>query len=137
MAKKIIYSDEELTKIENRLAKIRTELCEESNTIFAEKLGIAKQTASNLIGGQKSIGKKTIEKVLEAFPNISKKWLILGEGDMYTNNNSFVQQSNVGDHNSNSGNITNVDERLLKMLEDSQKERLKLLTIIENLTSKQ
>lgn len=132
MTKKTTYSEEELTKIENRIAKIRTDLCEDNNTLFAEKLGIAKQTASNLCGGKKSVGKKTIEKILDAFPNISRKWLLLGDGDMYNNGNV----TNIGDHNNNSGNITNIDDRLLKMLEDSQQERLKLLTIIENLTSK-
>lgn len=134
MARKRIYTEEELADLGNRIAKIRTELCDESNTIFAEKLGIAKQTASNLCGGSKGAGKRTIDKILDAFPEVNRKWLVLGEGPMLVGDHSA--QTNVGNHSNNSGNINTVDSRLLKMLEDSQQERLKLLTIIENLTKK-
>ena len=78
-------------------------------------------------------------KILTSYPEIDVNWLLLGSDDnpiLSADGNSIIQQSNVGDNNNNSGNITNIDKRLIKMLEDSQKERLKLLTIIENLTSK-
>ena len=133
MGKKTIYSVEELKKIGYRIAKIRTELCAENNTLFAEKLNIAKQTASNICNGERSIGKKTIEKILDVFPQVNRAWLILGEGDMLkSDGNSQTITGNNNHHNSNS----NIDSRLLKMLEDSQQERLKLLTIIENLTNR-
>jgi len=98
MTRKTTYSDEELTKIEYRIAKIRKELCEDNNTLFAEKLGIAKQTASNLCGGKKSVGKRTVDKILNTFPTISKKWLLLGEGCMYNNSN----MTHTGDIRDNS-----------------------------------
>ena len=134
MAKKTIYTDEELHKIGYRVAKIRTDFCDDNNTLFAERLGMSKQTASGLCNGTKSVGKQTIEKILAAFPQVSRSWLVVGEGNMLKGDNS--NQTNVGDHNSNSGNITNVDERLLDMLEKNQIERLELLSIIKNLTSK-
>lgn len=141
MARKRIYTDEELSNLGNRIAKIRTELCDENNTMFAEKLGIAKQTASNLCGGSKGAGKRTIDKILDAFPEVNRKWLVLGEGPMLAGDHSA--QTNVGDHSNNSGNITTVDDRLVRLLEEATAERMKLhaererlLNIIESLTTK-
>lgn len=82
MARKKTYTPEELTKIGNRIAKIRTDFCDENNTSFAQSLGIAKQTASNLVNGDKYPGKKTIRRILDAFPDVSERWLTLGEGPM-------------------------------------------------------
>lgn len=135
MAKKKIYTDDELTNLGYRIAKIRTDLCGENNTLFAEKLGIAKQTASNICSGDKSVGKRTMDKILEAFPQVSKTWLVLGVGDMFVEGGNGSNISSVGNNNSN--NITTVDNRLLDLLEDAARDRRDLLEIIKNLTANQ
>jgi len=84
----------------------------------------------------------SLAKILKAFPDIDVTWLLIGEELVQpcaVNRGDYVNNSVVGDllgngavKNTNSGSV---DERLIKMLEDSQTERLKLLSIIENLTS--
>ncbi len=84
----------------------------------------------------------SLAKILKAFPDIDVTWLLIGEELVQpcaVNHGDYVNNSVVGDllgngavKNTNSGSV---DERLIKMLEDSQTERLKLLSIIENLTS--
>lgn len=133
MPKKIIYTSEELKKIGYRVAKIRTDLCGENNNLFAEKLKVAKQTASGLCSGEKSVGKKTIDKILAAFPEVSRAWLVLGEGPMLVADNGA--QVIRGDNNHH--NTTNsVNDRLLSIIEQDQRERLELLAIISKLAGK-
>ncbi len=130
MPKRNTYSKEDLTKIGYRVAKIRTDLCDENNTLFAERLKIAKQTASGLCSGEKSVGKKTIEKILQAFPQVSRTWLVLGEGPMLlADSGSQVINGDGNHHNTNNS----VSDRLLAVIEQDQIERLRLMAIIENL----
>lgn len=82
MAKKRIYTEEELQQVNNRVGKIRTELCNDDNKLFAQKLGLSTQATSNLCNSQKSVGRKTIEKILEAFPQVNRLWLVMGVGEM-------------------------------------------------------
>ena len=85
----------------------------------------------------------SLAKILIAFPDIDITWLLVGEElvqPFVINPGDYVNNRVVGDLLGNGATKTTtntgVDERLLKMLEDSQAERLKLLAIIENLTSK-
>lgn len=85
----------------------------------------------------------SLAKILIAFPDIDITWLLVGEElvqPFVVNPGDYVNNRVVGDLLGNGATKTTtssgVDDRLLKMLEDSQAERLKLLAIIENLTSK-
>lgn len=71
-----------MNEISSRLLKIRVKLCDDNNNIFAEKLGISKQQASNYVNGKSNPGQKKLEEVLDAFPEVNRTWLILGEGPM-------------------------------------------------------
>ena len=68
--------------VSQRIMKIREHFCNGNNTIFAEKLGVNKQQASQICNGSSSIGSKMIEKILTAFPQVSRAWLMIGDGDM-------------------------------------------------------
>ena len=119
-----------------KFAEIRRVLCKNSNLEFAARLGISPQAASNICSGAKGFGHVTAEKVLRAFPEVSRSWLYGDGGPMLTaegDNNTITQVGgNVG------GNVTtsSVDDRLLAIIETDQRERLELLAIIRNLTQK-
>lgn len=65
-----------------RIRKIREYFCFGKNVEFANKLGIKSNHASSICNGKVNIGLETIEKVLNAFPDISRRWLLTGEGPM-------------------------------------------------------
>lgn len=48
---------------------------------FAEKVGWSKQYLNKVLAGE-SIGLKTVTALLRAFPEVSARWLIFGEGAM-------------------------------------------------------
>jgi hypothetical protein len=69
-------------ELNERIKQIRQELCDGRNKTFAERLGISSQSSSILIGSERAIGKKNINRILTAFPEIDRNWLITGEGEM-------------------------------------------------------
>ena len=53
---------------------------------FADKVGVTRGAISHILGenGRKNDpSKTTIDKILKAFPNISREWFWTGEGSMY------------------------------------------------------
>lgn len=112
---------------------------------FLKKIGANQTLVQDIRNGKtKTVSRKLAEKITGAYPEISERYLILGEGPMLTGDivTGDRSQTVIGTNNHHNTN-NSVDERLLKMLEenqqiirDNQQERLKLLTIIENLTSK-
>lgn len=75
-------NDKNKTKISQRIAEIKTKLCDGNNKKFAEMLGITEQYASNISNGTKYTGQKILDKILATFPQVSRTWLIQGEGQM-------------------------------------------------------
>lgn len=120
-------SKKKFSESAKKVIEIRRVLCDNSNNKLAEKLGLSPQTVSNLTAGLRGIGRSTAEKILAAFPEISRSWLLADEGPMLVtegNGNAITQVGgNVG------GNITTStrDERLLSVIEAQQREREKLL----------
>ena len=122
---------------------------------FAEKCGFLPDTISNIKRGKQGISKKLANKILLAFPTVSRYWLLDGEGDMLINS---IKQSIVGNNNNNDncqniGNNSNVydiirekdillaekDERIKEKDERIQelKERIcELKEVIDKLNSK-
>lgn len=89
---------ENKTNITQRIVEIKTKLCNNNNKNFAQKLNCTEQYASNICNGQKSTGKKLLEKILAAFPDVSRSWLYFGEGNMMKsdgNEYAFHQNENV------------------------------------------
>jgi len=52
---------------------------------FAEKCGILPETIADIKREKHGISKKVSEKILNAFPEVNKVWLLTGEGDMLNN----------------------------------------------------
>ena len=53
-----------------------------SNKKFAEKIGESPQTVQNWFSREDGIGDAVINKILKAFPNVDKGWLVGGNGQM-------------------------------------------------------
>jgi len=61
---------------------------------FADKAGISRSTISQILGdnGRKNDPSvSTIERILEAFPDISRTWFYSGEGAMYNSKQLLIK----------------------------------------------
>lgn len=125
--------EKKMADMPKKLVEIRENLCKNRSNLLAEKLGISPQVLSNIISGKRGVGKKTADRILVAFPEISPLWLYKDEGPMLVADNGA--QVITGDNNHH--NTTNsVNDRLLSIIEQDQRERLELLAIISQLADK-
>ena len=60
---------------------------------FAEKISVSRGTVSHILSGRNKPSTDTIDKILNAFPDISKSWFRDGEGPMFTNKNIQIIQT--------------------------------------------
>lgn len=127
-------SKKKFSESAKKVIEIRRVLCNNSNNELAARLGLSPQTVSNLTAGLRGIGRGTAEKILAAFPEISRSWLLADEGPMLVSaeNGSQVINGDGNHHNA----VNSVDDRLLSIIETDQRERMELLAIIRNLTEK-
>lgn len=70
-----------------RIAKIIQKFCE-SKADFARKVGEKPQTVSNWVA--RDNGNNVLNKIVEAFPQINKDWLMTGHGDMLISGNKVT-----------------------------------------------
>ncbi len=63
-----------------QIKKIRERLCDDSNEVFAKRVGENPNTTSNWIS--RRIGRDVIDKILNAFPEVNVAWFFTGEGAM-------------------------------------------------------
>ena len=70
-----------------RIAKIIQQFCE-SKADFARKVGEKPQTVSNWVA--RDNGNNVLNKIVEAFPQINKDWLMTGHGDMLISGNKVT-----------------------------------------------
>ena len=78
-----------------RIRQIREYFCFGKNIEFANRLGVNTNQSSALCSGKVSVGPESIEKVLNAFPDISRRWLLTGEGPMLNPSGADVCPSAV------------------------------------------
>lgn len=102
-------SEKKLTDSSKKVAEIRRVLCDNSNNKLAEMLGTTPQIVSNLVSGRRNLGIRTAEKILAAFPQLSREWLYTGEGPMLVsegNGNAITQVGgNIGGNVSGGGRL--------------------------------
>ena len=68
--------------LSDRLTQIRVTFCDNKTRFFAQKTGINENMLANYCSGLRTPGKKTLEKILAAFPAINADWLLMGKGQM-------------------------------------------------------
>lgn len=114
-------------EISSRIDQIRQYFCNGVNVDFAAKIGKDPTYTSQLCTGTKSIGNKNIEKILETFPEVSKTWLYLGEGDMLTSGGTLEQTAEP--------RRGNRDDEELEMLRKNNAAHLKHIELLEEKVS--
>lgn len=98
-------------------------------------LGIDDKQASNYCGGTKKPGEKMIDRVLVAFPSVSRSWLVLGEGDMLIDNHPSGPSINtVNQKGNNTQNNGPVD--VGKMLDTIHSQQQTIQTLVNMLNNK-
>jgi transcriptional regulator with XRE-family HTH domain len=55
---------------------------------FADRIGVQRSNVSHILNGRNNPGFSFIQKVLETFPRVNSRWMITGEGEMYTDRQS-------------------------------------------------
>lgn len=87
-----------MQEITNRLGNLVFALGSSVNA-FAKNIGVDTANMNKMIKGQQSITKKTINKILVAYPQVSEDWLINGVGEMFEKQPlTQVHNSNVNYH---------------------------------------
>ena len=88
---------------------------------FSNTISCAHTTISNVINGKSEPGFKILSTILNKYPDISCKWLMLNEGEMRNENNSTSIQEIVS---------------LKEDLNDAKKLAMNLSEVLKNLTNK-
>lgn len=119
----------------DRFSEIRREFCENSNQIFAEKIDVSKNTISNYCGGTKKPGEKVLEKVLVAFPEISRVWLFFGKGSMLNQASApSINTINQKGDNTQNNNVSDID--VSKLIDTISNQQQTIQSLVEMLKTK-
>ena len=65
-----------------------------SDRAFSIKCGIHPTTMDKQLKGTRSVSAEVLIAVASAFPEISRDWLLLGEGDMIKSNSKEIERIN-------------------------------------------
>ena len=104
-----------MAQINERIRQIRDEFSDSNNKLFAKRLRYSEQFASGLCNND-SVGNKVIERITDAFPMISKVWLLTGEGPMLKQEGGTNVMAN-GDNNKIAGHDINECAKLEALYE--------------------
>ena len=77
----------------DRVFHLRSRL-EETQLSFAEKLGVVRWSVTAIEGGRQNPSLAFIQKLKEVF-NVSLDWLLMEQGDMFTQQGSQVNNGKV------------------------------------------
>lgn len=70
-----------MNTINERIERI-VRYCEKTRKEFAEKVGKSNQWVTNITSNDYPVGKKTIQAIIDVYPNINPNWILTGEGSM-------------------------------------------------------
>jgi transcriptional regulator with XRE-family HTH domain len=136
------------TELSIRITRIRKVFCNGDNREFAKELGLSEQVASSICTGNKPAGEGTLNKILKAFPRVNKVWLFLGEGEMLRPEPSIsseqIKNAAIGNNVSGDIVVRNEDQsdktdiyRLIRLLENKDRQIDRLISLLENESAKQ
>ena len=89
--------------------------------VFAEKIGIKQATLSHILTGRNRPSLEVIMKINQVYQNINLKWLLYGEGEMYSTGTS-ISQPLLFDTDILSPSKTNYKEKEMSFNKDTNKE---------------
>lgn len=75
--------------VKQRIKEIQKEFSL-STTALAKRIGMVQSTLSRQIDGDSALSVSVINAILHGFPNVSKNWLLFGEGEMMRQGNSAL-----------------------------------------------
>lgn len=136
--KKIFSSqeiDQNLIEKSNRISQIRDFFCNGDNTEFALKLQSSTNYTSSLCNGKKPIGEKVLNKILVAFPDVSRSWLYFGEGEMVSGKKFSIRTNNQHGNNYQGEHINSNQEELINLVKSQQETISKQTSQIDKLIS--
>lgn len=116
-------------EIWRRIDQIMQYFCDGNNIEFAIKLNKEPSYTSQICNGTKSAGKKILDLILSTFPQVSRTWLILGEGQMLSTS------SPAGEPTANPQR-SNSEPTLLQLYTEAIRENERLRMEVERLREK-
>ena len=66
-----------------------------SSSQFAEKIDVSNSAISHIINGRNKPSLDIIQNILLKFPDISSRWIILGEGDILSVKKKYNKHSEI------------------------------------------
>jgi predicted transcriptional regulator len=97
---------------------------------FAKDTGVSTATLNNLIvNPEGSPSFSTIQKILSSYKNLNARWLLMGEGDMWINENldiaktdivenkAFEAREDITEYKRNEKKLLDTDEVMKKQIE--------------------
>jgi transcriptional regulator with XRE-family HTH domain len=58
---------------------------------FADKIGVQRSSMSHILNGRNYPSAAFIQKMLQAFATLNPRWLMIGDGNMYTNSEMEIK----------------------------------------------
>ena len=89
---------DKVMSINQRLKKIQEDFCNDSTEEFAEKLGISADAVSGYISGEQAVTAGVWWSLCAKFPQLNKKWIMEGEGEMLKSEQSGASGASVKFH---------------------------------------
>lgn len=115
--------------LSNRLTQIRVTFCENKTRLFSQKTGINENMLANYCSGLRTPGKKTLEKILAAFPAINADWLLMGKGQMLSTSTPASEDRAKAER-------THSEPTLLQLYTEAIRENERLRMEVERLREK-
>lgn len=95
---------------------------------FSERLGMKRgQAIYDIMSGKtKRVSEKLASQIISEFPEISKAWLLTGEGEMLKNNSAVAENHSIsiaGEEIKENNIQVNTDETIAKLIDEVAAQR--------------
>lgn len=96
----------------NERVKILQESMNLSQGRFAARVGVNQENISRAVTGKSTPSYDLVEKIYRAFPGLSARWLLSGEGEMWESSGGGISQVAVGNGNHQIATLDQCRERV-------------------------
>jgi len=80
----MLYTSEN-SAISARILQLVQIKAENNQSVFSDMIGLTKGQVSNILNKKHAPGFHTLSRIIRAFPDISARWLLTGEGSVVSN----------------------------------------------------